>query len=310
MMENIDCRHLLMLIMIPAMLVSGCKSGNRGAPARIDDGWSEKREGEAEPFSRIYHLYPSPAEMLSIIDMAEMNFDGQLLFPVTKADQYLDTKSRTHMLGIYMADLAYAALFGRHEATLDYLEVVRSLAGEIRIDQAVDEKMIRKARNNVEYLDSLYTISNEAFMGILDFCERNERLNTVVMLSAGAFTESLYLAANLVDDYQEADYLLQHLADQKYTIDNFMSFAESVGKDDRNVASTIDDLKRIRQIYENIDPGSGEVIVSASKDPVNELSKKLVIGSGGEQSQPSMTRQEFEELKAAVIELRTKIVES
>jgi len=114
----------------------------------------------------------------------------------------------------------------------------------------------------------------------------------------------------LINDYQEADYLLQHLADQKYTIDNFMSFAESVEKDDRNVASTIEDLEKIRQIYGGIDPGTGEVSVSASEDHGNEPSKKLVIGSGGVKSQPSLTRQEFEELKAAVIELRKKIVKS
>jgi hypothetical protein len=228
---------------------------------------------------------------------------------VGEADKYLETKSKTYILGVYMTDLAYAALFGRHEATLDYLEVVRKLAEEIRINEAVNDDMIEQARNNVEYLDSLYNISNEAFMNILAFCERNERSNTVVMLSAAAFTESLFMAVNLIEDVEKADYLLQHLADQKYTIDNFMTFAESVKGDDPNVSATINDLKKIHEIYDGIDPGTGKVDIKTSNEASEEKPKKLVIGGGGSQSQPSLTLEEFEKLKAAVLELRTRIVE-
>ncbi|MCK4992559.1 MAG: hypothetical protein KAS29_18805, partial [Bacteroidales bacterium] len=199
---------LLIVMLVPILLVTGCKSGSKGTPTLIDDVGISEEPGGIESFSQIYHLYPSPAEMLSIIDMSEMDYNEELLNSVELADNYIDTRAKTSMLGVYMTDLAYAALFGRHEATLDYLEVVRSLAEEIRIDEAVDDAMIEKARSNVEYLDSLHSISNDAFMNILAYCERNERSNTVVMLSAGAFTESLFLAVNLIDDYEEADYTL------------------------------------------------------------------------------------------------------
>jgi hypothetical protein len=297
------------LILPLLMLALSCQSGQKKSPALIEDVDSAGPETGIASFSQIYHLYPSPAEMLSIIDLTEVTYDENILNPPGDADKYLDTKSRSLILGVYMTDLAYSALFGRHEATLDYLEVVKSLAEEIRIDQAVDDAMIEKARNNVEFLDSLYDISNEAFMNILAYCEQNERSNTVVMLSAGAFAESMYLAVNLIDDYATADQMLQHLADQKYTIDNFMTFAESVRKEDPNVASTIEDLKRIKHLYDGIKPGSGAVSIKTSESTGDDLPKKLVIGGSGDNSQPRLTKDEFEELKAAVIELRTKIVE-
>jgi hypothetical protein len=238
-----------------------------------------------------------------------MSFDESLLNPASDADKYLDNKSRTYMLGIYMTDLAYSALFGRHEITLDYLDVVRSLSEEIRIGEAVSEEMIQKARDNVDYLDSLYVISNDAFMNILSFCERNERSNTVVMLSAGAFTESLFLAVNLLENYDTADQLLQHLADQKYTIDNFMTFAENVKEDDPNVTATIEDLKKIKSIYDGIDAGTGDVTIKTESEDTEARPKKLVIGGSGDSSQPTLSEEEFDELKAAVIELRSKIIE-
>lgn len=303
------CGIIPVILLVIFMLTGGCQTGKKRTPTLIDDVEVAGTNSGIESFNQIYHLYPSPAEMLSIIDMAEMTYDETVLNPVGDADKYLDTKSRTYNLGVYMTDLAYAALFGRHEATLDYLEVVRSLAEEIQIDQAVDDAMIEKARTNVEYLDSLYNISNEAFMNILAFCERNDRSNTVVMLSAGAFTESLFLAVNLIEDYGTAGHLLQHLADQKYTIHNFVIFAESVREEDPNVASTIEDLMKIKTIYDGIESGTGAVSVKTSREDDTDQPKKLVIGGASADSQPSLTEEEFEALKAAIIELRTNIIE-
>ena len=258
--------------------------------------------------SQVYHLYPSPAEMLSIIDMTEASFEGSLLNPVERADKYLDSKSKSTNLGVYMADLAYAALFGRHEEALDLLETVKSLSEEININEAVDESMIDKARENVDFLDSLYNISNDAFINILAYCEKNERSNTVVMISAGAFIESLFFAVNMIDDYGTAHLLLQHLADQKFTIDNFMMFAKSVESDDPVVKSTINDLEEIKSIYDGIQSGTGGVTVKPASDAESKERKKLVIGGADENSQPSISEDEFTALKAAVIELRNKIV--
>jgi hypothetical protein len=298
------------VIMILMMMIGSCQTGKKGSPVLIEDLENIESNGGIESFHQIYHLYPSPAEMLSVIDLAEMSFKKSLLNPVERADQYLDSKSKSYALGIYISDLAYSALFGRHEEALDYLETVKTLSEEININEAVDEAMVKKARDNVEYLDSLYIISNDAFMNILSFCEINERSNSVVMLSAGAFTESLYLAVNMMDDYGTAGQLLQHLADQKYTIDNFMMFAHSLDSDDPGVKSTIRDLEKIQAIYHEIKPGTGGVTVKSSTPSGENQTKKLVIGGSENSSQPSLSEEEFDSLKAAVIELRTNMVQA
>ena len=307
-MRRKNYTYLVIISVISLLLAAGCNSGNKGKPTLIDDVESDNLSHGIGSFNQIYHLYPSPGEMLGIIDMAEMTYDGNLLNPVGLSDKYLGTKSKTYILGVYMTDLAYAALFGRHEATLDYLEVVRTLSEEVRINEAVDDEMIENAKNNVEYMDSLYTISNDAFMNILAFCERNERSNVVVMISAGAFTESLFLAINMIDDYGTADIMLQHLADQKYTIDNFMLFALGLESNDPGVESIIKDLEKIKDIYDGMTPGTGKVSVRTSSESDDKQPKKLVIGGSGAASQPSLSEDEFNALKDAIIELRNKIV--
>lgn len=307
-MKAIRISFVPVAIVLALMLVCACQSGKKGSPVLIEDvDESGSMEG-VETLSQVYHLYPSPAEMLSIIDMTEASFEGSLLNPVERADKYLDSKSKSTNLGVYMTDLAYSALFGRHEEALDFLETVKALAEEININEAVDESMIDKARENVEFLDSLYNISNDAFINILAYCERNNRSNTVVMISAGAFIESLFLSVNMVDDYATADLLLQHLADQKYTIDNFMMFAKSLESNDPVVKSTIADLEKIKSIYDGIKTGTGGITIKPASDSDSKERKKLVIGGAEESSEPSMSEDHFDALKAAVVELRNNIV--
>jgi hypothetical protein len=295
----------ILVLIIPALLGSGCKSDKgKRKPGLLDDSGTTEIVDRIETIKQVYHLSPSPAEMLSVIDVAELSFNVGLLNPPGNMDNYLDTKSQTISLGIYITDLAYAALFGRHEETLDYLDVVRTMAEQIRVTGAIDDELIENARNNVEYLDSLFNISNEAFINMLFFCERNNRPNTVVMLSAGAFIESLFLAVNLAGENGQAEYILQHMADQKYALDNLMMFAESMKDQDPNIAAVIKDMGPIKEIYEDITVVAGTTTLE-TEEADDDQPKKLVIGGG---SKPILSKKEFENLKKTTVELRNKLV--
>ncbi|MFC2112019.1 hypothetical protein ACFLTA_02020 [Bacteroidota bacterium] len=298
----------IFLLLISLILVTGCQSGNKRAPGTIDDKEAGEIKDRIETIKQVYYLCPSPAEMLSVIDIADVSFDGGLLNPPGNADKYLDTKAQTLALGIYITDLAYAALFGRHEETLDYLEVVRSVSEEVRLTGAINDELIEKARNNVEYLDSLFTISNEAFINMLFFCERNNRPNTIILLSAGAFIESLYLGLSMIDDYESAGYILTHIAEQKYAIDNLTVFAESLSEEDGNIASMLEQMRPIKQIYDGVATGGGGVTIKTQDEASEDQPKKLVIG-GGDSSPPTLSPEQFAKLKEETILLRTILVE-
>ena len=272
----------------------------------LDDSDAEEIANRIETLKQVYHLSPSPAEMLSVIDVAELTFDAGLLNSPGNMDRYLDTKSKTVALGIYITDLAYAALFGRREETLDYLDVIREMAEQIRVTGAIDDELIEHARNNVEYLDSLFNISNEAFINMLFFCERNDRPNTVIMLSAGAFIESLFLAVNLAGEKDQADYILQHLADQKYALDHLMKFANSMKDEDPNVAAVIEDLKPIKEIYDGLEMTAGTTKVE-TEEAAGGQPKKLAISGG---SRPHLTGKAFKELKKTTVRLRNELITS
>lgn len=300
-MRDIKLFQLLILLIFAGLFTSSCKSDRTTRSAgEISDEEAGEILDQVEQIKKIYHLFPSPAEMLSIINVTDMKFNGDILNPTQNMNNYLDAQSQTLNLGIYVTDMAYASLFSRNEETINYLEIVQDLAEKIRVSGTINEEMINRAKQNVDYLDSLFVISNEAFINMLLFCEKNNRTNTIIMISAGAFVESLYLAINMIEQYDVTNYLVRHLAEQKYAINNLMAFAESIA-DDPNVSTTIEQLKPLRDIYNRLETAGGATTVK------KESENKLVIGGG---KKIMLSEEEFNQLKEAALQVRQIIVSS
>jgi hypothetical protein len=294
-------QYLIPLILI-TLIHTSCGSDRSKKPQRIDrDDISLTETFEIiNRIKLVYHLYPSPAEMLAAIDMANLEFDGELPNSLEHVSKYLDSRSIILNLGVYITDMAYCALFGRHEETVDYLDILPNMAERIRIAGALNNAMIDRVKSNVEYPDSLFNISNEAFIRMLSFCEKNQCSNTMMLISAGAFIESLYLAVKTAGEYNMENYLIKHLADQKFTIDNLMADVEK-NVDDPNVLSTMFELKPIKDIYDHLE--RYEVKTTLTKDNSN----RLVIAGG---TKFSLTEEDYNRLKTTTIEIRNKITQN
>ena len=119
---------------------------------------------EVEEVKDIYYRFPSPDEMLNIIDKEKLAFNEELPLPADRASQFLDSKSQALNLGVYIADLAYITLFQRQKEALTYFQVVYGLSDKLRISSAFDPSMLKRFENNLGNLDSLKTISDEALI--------------------------------------------------------------------------------------------------------------------------------------------------
>jgi hypothetical protein len=289
----------LLLFVSCVMIVLSCKSDRtRRSAGEFGGEETGKIIEKIEDIKKVYNLCPSPAEMLSIIEVAEMQFKTDLLNPTTNAEKYLDMRSLTLNLGIYVTDLAYAAIFGRREETINYLEIVQDIAEKIRITGTVNEQLIGRAKNNVNYIDSLFNISNEAFINMIFFCEKNDRPSTIMLISTGAFIESLYLAINMIEVYDTSDNMIRHLADQGYALDNLITSSESESADP-NVSYALELLKPLMDIYEKIEVTGGRMTIR--KEGIG----KLVVGG---KSKNKLSEQDFIKLKETAALIRNNII--
>ncbi len=275
-------------------------------PDRSSYNKSDKYEEDTSTYAqlenrikKVYYRFPSPDEMFIVIDSAGLQFDNTILLPVRKADQYLDSKSQSLILGVYVADLGYITLFERYKESIDYLQVIYSLSEKTRISSAFDKNLGDRIERNIRNIDSLSTISEEALTDLTNYLVRNNKENTFAIISLGGFVEFLYLSLNLVGDYNPDNPTIQRIVDQKVAFDNIMKYSYEYS-DDPNVSSILEIVEPLFEFFKNIAVEKVKTNVSKGEDG------RIIIGGG---DKFKINEKEYYELKQIVIQTRNKIID-
>jgi hypothetical protein len=251
-------------------------------------------------YASVVFLLPSPGEILERFYGADLKYNAGLLNSPANKDKYIGSKAQSLNLGAYITDMAYAALFERSTETVNYLEAIQSLSTEAGISSTIFESLVIRSKANAGKIDSLVSISNEAFTGMLEFLESGGKESTIAQISAGAYIESLYIAVQSISKFSNDDNLVKMLAEMKYPMDNLLETAKSAsaGSSDPD-NSIVAYLKEISAIFNELDSNPSKTVVS-------EANAGTISISGG--NKVSLSEADFNSLKAKVIEIRNKMV--
>ncbi len=225
---------------------------------------------------KVVYTLPSPDEIFSEIFIEELNLKPEYVNPVTNATNYVDIKSQSINLGVYISDFAYlSAVNDNTTDELEYLKVIRELMDKVNLYGIVDEHMIDRINNNLMVKDSLDKISQELYYEMSNALESSDRNNILVLVSTGAIVEALYLAINNIDFNQSGE-IIQKIFDQKFVFDNYYEFASQYS-DDIYVKTVLKELTAIKDMFDHLDFNETDIKVTKEND--NDF---LVIQGGKE----------------------------
>ena len=246
----------------------------------------------------VFFLLPLPGEILETVSHLNIKYNPELLSSAKNKDKYIGSKSQALNLGVYVTDMAYAALFNRPAETVEYIEAIQSLSSEIGISSNIFETLIIRAKANTGKIDSLVSISNESFSSMLDFLETGGMESTIAQITAGSYIESLYIVLQSIDEFSEDDEFQMILTNLKYPFENLKERAKSLelGENENGIKYY---LNQISLIFNEIEMISSETSIS------QEQKGKISI-QGGDKFR--MKKEDFIELKAKVSGIRKNIV--
>jgi len=196
----------------------------------------------------ILYTYPTPDELLNVIEKEHLNFNNQYLNPVGNVNQYINTKTKNLNLGIYLADLAYAAFFTKRNQITKYVDVISKTSDELLISSQTKAKMKEDLIQNMENLDSIYHLTNVYYYDIMQELENNNSNSLMVIISAGTYIESIYLALSLVDKFSNENELIKKIAGQKNAFVSLLNTSK-LYKKDYYIKEVIPYLERIISMY-------------------------------------------------------------
>lgn len=276
----------LSILLFATLLLFSCKSDNQSnniMSSQEDDLSDNSNTKESKVSS--YYLFPSPGDILNIINNEDLEYNKELLNPPENADEYIDSKSRTIHLGGYIADLAYIALFGIHEQAIEYLNTIQKLSQQSYINiESLNQKRIKNLLASKSFKDSLIITSNNSFFEMISYLESNKREDAVSIFSIGAFIESMYIATFLIDDYSPENELIIQISKQKDALTSLMAYAEENKKVDHTKYFALEEINQFLVIFNQfvlVQNAKGDMVISEKdfklfKQAIKQLRNRLI----------------------------------
>jgi hypothetical protein len=283
------------------MSLFGCRQAGSGVDQSASGNDSAQlAESFQSELTDIYHRFPSPDEMMNLLDQSQIKYKTGLTNNTANVPNYLNSRSQALNIGVYSADLAYISVFKRFNESSVYFESIYKLCDNLQIASAFDYSMLKRIQNNISEPDSLKSISNLAFSRLNSYLVENRQEKTFAIISMGGFVEALYISFGLCNSFSENNILVQNIADQKYVIDNIVTFSKNFG-DNADIKNTLELMKPIISVYDSLKVVPQETKVTKTSDG------KLVINGG---NKLEITEVQYNQLKSASFEVRNQIIKN
>lgn len=220
----------------------------------------ELTEEDLAKAEEMIHNMPSPIEMAILIKHAGGEYNSSLLNDIKKIDGYVTNGKKTINMGVYSADVGYTSLYKQTQETVFYLNNVRKLSDAIGLTDAFDQAVFDRVESNIENRDSLLHILSGAYDVANEYLKDNNRMNTSVLMLAGGWIESMYLAANLgADGGRPEDIISLRILEQEVVLDKILAAMKMSSEDPLvgEFASKLEELDKVL-VAEEIRIGEGE----------------------------------------------------
>jgi len=194
---NKPIKQTLLSITIAVFLASCGSEQKPAAPEPVVASEPEMTDEDLAQADAMIQNMPSPIEMAILIKHAGGEYNPKLLNDVKSLSNYVTNGKKTINMGIYSSDVGYTSLYKQTQETVFYLNNVRKLSDDIGLSDAFDQTMFDRVESNIENRDSLLQILSSSYDLANQYLKENNRMNTSVLMLAGGWLESMYLAANL-----------------------------------------------------------------------------------------------------------------
>lgn len=228
--------RILPLVLAVPVLFSACssekKAESESTPAEKVEMQPEMTAEDLAEADKMIQEMPSPIEMAILVKHAGGEYNANLLNDVKRIDNYLTAGKKTLNMGVYSADVGYTSLYKQTQETMFYLNNVRVLSDGIGLTDAFDQTVFDRVENNLENRDSLLHILSGAYDVANEYLKNNNRMNTSILMIAGGWIESMYLAANLgANGGRPEDIISLRIIEQDVVLDRIISAMKMVEGD-------------------------------------------------------------------------------
>jgi hypothetical protein len=286
---------------VSALLTFSCSGEKNEDEITVTKDSTETTQENLPSNYETFFQVPSPGEMISFIKSVGKKDASKLslLNPTENLSKYTDNKSKSINFGIYSTDLSYCSIFNMGAEAIKYFKVVKQLGDQLGLSSTIKPDMLARIEKNIDNTDSLSAITDDLYFSSFEILEEGKQGQTLALVVAGGWIESIYLAVNMVDKYQSNNPVIQRIADQKYTLENLIEFL-------KKHESQSEDVKQVREDMENL-MTSFNLLKEEKVNDTKLNTKNNMIGGG---VNLIIDEKIFNEIKNKIVTIRNKYIQN
>ncbi|MDA3866228.1 MAG: hypothetical protein PF489_05680 [Salinivirgaceae bacterium] len=262
------------LLIIGIVTITACntnKEGDNVKKALHDEVVTSEVKPEFKS-SRMVYRVPTPIEFFRFYQDGGGRYNAELLLPVNGAAHYISSKEKAVAFGLFASDLAFCAVFAKNQQTISLFETTKQIADELGLTAGYGESLMKRFKDNLDNVDSLYHLSTESYWKVFSFLEEQNKTRLLSYITVAGWIESLYLAIN-AQSVENSDKLKACIADQQYVIENLVSYLTSVHGDEASNDDVFHLVFELNDVYINLYENPEDVI--STEEQFNELQKVI-----------------------------------
>ncbi|MFA6404038.1 MAG: hypothetical protein WCX31_20790 [Salinivirgaceae bacterium] len=200
--------------------------------------------------AKILNQFPTPFEVSTLVEKAKAGFIFDLTNPVENLDKYITEQAKALYLGVYGADLSYAAVYNRSEEINILMECTGKLTDDLGMAGIYNEDLVETVKKNYDNKESLVDIFTKVFDDTKSFLSKNNKDKVSVFIVTGSFVETMYLVTSLNMTAKNNQELTKIIYNQEENLDKLLNILGSYSSDEA-IKKLAEPLTNFKAFYAN-----------------------------------------------------------
>lgn len=195
-----------------------------------------------------FYDIPPPIQQVQLLQKAGAKYDKGVLNPLENSSKYIQVNSKALNLGVYGADLSYAAVFNQPQDVILYLMASQKLAEELSIKGDFNTEIMQRLGKSSNNKDSLLMIVSDVYRKSNEALKENDQSHLSALVITGSFIEAMYVATEVAKNVKDKQAIYNRIGEFKGSLNNLVALLTTAY--DNDFSNVLPDLKRIKAIYD------------------------------------------------------------
>lgn len=245
------CTGLLLALTATLTITSCNNTASNDQQANQAAADTIKKDVNLSPENKnLLYQFPTPFEVTMMLQRAKAGFIFNITNPPANVTKYNTEKAKALNLGVYSADLAYAATYNYVDETNKFIACTGKLANDLGIAGVYDPGLVDRVKKFNNNKDSLVNMVSRIFNSTNDFLSKNNRNQIAVLVATGTFVEALYLATSLNQVAADNKSISTVIFKQKENLDKLVTLLTAYNMDSE-LKPLGDEVSKLKAIYTN-----------------------------------------------------------